>query len=233
MVRDESNMYDISLEMDELGEKLGGGLPRGSIVLIEGSEGSGRSVLSQRLSFGAMTYGLETTFISTEMTMRDYIDQMYSLDYKIAKFLQRGKLLYIPVYPLIGQTGKRGDFLGRLMSSAPLYASDIIVIDSLSTLVDATLSKDSSLELLAFFKRMSNMGKTIIITIEEGNRDLDPFRLASDVYLSMSYRKVGGSVSRTINVRRYIRARDRVDDIIGFRVEPGIGLVVEITEVSG
>ena len=41
----DKDLFSIALKQDELGEKLGKGIPRGTSMLLEGEIGSGRSVL--------------------------------------------------------------------------------------------------------------------------------------------------------------------------------------------
>jgi flagellar protein FlaH len=227
------HVYGIGLERDELAGRLGGGLPKGAIVLIEGEEGSGRSVISQRMAYGLLRSGHTVSYISTEMTMKDFIDQMYSLEYRIGEFLPNLRLLYIPVYPLIGKTMPREDFLDKLMKSPQLYRNDVVFIDSLSTLGNKQLDEQNCNILLGLFKKLVGIGKTMVLTIENGQEALDPLRLASDVYLVLRSGLVGEEISRTVNVKRYIRARGKVNDVIRYRIEPNIGLVIELTEVSG
>jgi flagellar protein FlaH len=227
------DVYSISLESDELSEKMGGGLPKGSIVLIEGEEGSGRSVISQRLCYGLVSNDHSVTFISTESTMRNFIDQMYSLDYKIADHLPCRRLIFIPVYPLLGEAKPRGGFLSRLVNSPQLYTTDVIIIDTLSSLVGSDIRENSCLAFLSFLKKLTSMGKTIIMTAEKGQKDLEHLRLASDIYAVLNLKMSGDGMQRTLQIKRFSRARSKVDEIIGFRIEPKIGMVIEITEVSG
>ncbi|OPX58290.1 MAG: flagellar accessory protein FlaH [Methanomassiliicoccales archaeon PtaB.Bin215] len=114
-------VHEIGINSDELGKRLGGGIPKGSIVLIEGQEGSGRSVLSQRLCYGLLSNATEVTFVNTEQTMKQFIDQMYSLNYRIDRHLISGNLQYFPVYPLLGSQAARKGFLDKLMGSPVLY----------------------------------------------------------------------------------------------------------------
>ena len=39
-------------ERDRLNKELGGGIPPGSIVLVEGDYGAGKSAMSQRFAYG-------------------------------------------------------------------------------------------------------------------------------------------------------------------------------------
>mgnify|MGYP001023974033 CR=1 FL=1 len=227
------DLFNIHLEQDELAVKLGGGIPRGSTVLIEGAEGSGRSALCQRILYGLLSNGHSATFVSTELTLRDFIDQMYSLEYKIGDRMIDGSLQYFPVYPLIGHSRCRGDFLDKLMSSPHLYSKDVLFIDSLTTLTKDSLTEASCIGLMGFFKKQMKLDKTIIMTADESCRAADPIRQAADVYLSIKMKPSGQEIVRTVYTIRYQRAKHRVDDMMRIRIEPGIGLVIEITEVSG
>lgn len=227
------DLFGIHLKQDELSLKLGGGIPKGSTVLIEGVEGSGRSVLCQRLLYGILSNGHTATYVSTELTIRDFIDQMYSLDYKIGQYLIRGELQYFPVYPLLGRSRSRTDFLDKLISSPQLYSKDILFIDSLSTLTKDSLTNENCVGLMGFLKKQTKLNKTIVMTVDEACKSAEPLRQAADIYLSIKMKQSSQGIIRLVNVLRYQRAKHRIDDTMRIRIEPGIGLVIEITEVSG
>ncbi len=229
-------MYHIKIERDELHSKLGGGIPEGSLVIIEGEDGSGKSALTQRLAYGFLLNGHTVTIISTELTVRDFINQMYSLNYPIASFLLRNRLVFVPVYPIIGTLRDRKDFLGRLMASPQLFRTDIIIIDTLSSLVKASLKVETrAIQLLSFFKKLMAMDRTIILTIEKGiipENILAPFKSASNLYMETRINQIGGIVNRIAFVRRYTNAPSRVENTIAFRVESGTGIILEIMAIS-
>jgi len=82
-------------DRDRLNKELGGGIPRGSIVLIEGDYGAGKSALSQRFSYGLVEEGASATLMSTELTVRGFIDQMHSLEYDVVRPLLNEQLLFL------------------------------------------------------------------------------------------------------------------------------------------
>ena len=229
----DKDLFSIALKQDELGEKLGKGIPRGTSMLLEGEIGSGRSVLCQRMLYGFLFNGHSVTYVSTEQTMKGFIEQMYSLDYRISKHLQNGSLTFFPVYPLIGNTVTRSDFIEKLTTSPALYKHDVLVIDSLSTLTQNRLDEASAVKLMAFLKKMNKMGKTVIMTIEANTPGVDTLRLSTDMYLCLTMKATGQGINRIINVKRFLRARKTVTEVIRFRIEPKIGMIIEITEVSG
>jgi flagellar protein FlaH len=229
-----SDVYGFQLKGDELHKKLGNGIPKGSIMLIEGEEGSGRSVMCQRLLYGLLMDERSVSYISTEMTIRDFIDQMYSLNYKIDKFMLSRKLQFFPVYPLLGNvTNTRDNFLDKLITSPMLYQSDVLIVDSMSTLVKSNFNEKDIIKLLAFLKKLSQSNKSIILTVEKGHTALEPLRLASDIYICLDIKQVAGSLARIISIKRFSRARGEVGDSVRYRIEAGVGMIIEITEVSG
>ena len=62
-----------------LDEKLGGGLPCGSLTLVEGASSSGKSVLCQHLIYGALTAGRGVACYSSEFTFKSLLTRMHSI----------------------------------------------------------------------------------------------------------------------------------------------------------
>ncbi|HEY3419777.1 MAG TPA: ATPase domain-containing protein [Methanomassiliicoccales archaeon] len=229
----DKDLFSIALKQDELADKLGKWIPRGTNMLLEGEIGSGRSVLCQRMCYGFLFNGHSATYVSTEQTIKGFIDQMWSLDYKVSKYLQNGALTFFPVYPLIGNTVTRADFIEKLTTSPALYTHDVLIIDSLSTLTQNRLDENSAVKLMAFLKKMNKLGKSVIMTVEANTPGVDTLRLSTDVYMTLTMKATGQGINRVINVKRFMRARKTVTEIIRFRIEPKIGMIIEITEVSG
>jgi flagellar protein FlaH len=228
-------LYKIELERDGLHRNIGGGFPKGAIAVIIGRDGSGKSAVTQRLSFGFLKNGHSVTMISTEFTTKGFLDQMKSLDYNVVNYLLNRELLLIPVYPLIGKARPRQDFLGRVMNSKQLYERDIIVFDTFSSLIKNDIDEERALNVLAFFKKLAGMNKTVILTVEEGaipENVLAPFRSDADIYLSLSTKVIEGSTTRTIIVNRYVQSMMPIVEMTGFRIEPKVGFIIDITTVA-
>ena len=228
--------YKIRLERDELHEALGGELPAGSIIYVEGESGSGKTLFVERLLYGLLRNGYTVSYISTEMSIRDFLYEMHSLDYGVVEYLLSGSLLYIPVYPLIGNMDKKGNFLSKLLDAYKLYSSDIILIDTFSFLTSRSLdSTERSGELLSFFKKISAMGKTVLLTSnpEDGNTEImSLFRASAGIYMVVESKMLGGSMKHLVYIKRFMNARKSIEDVISFRVEPNVGMIIEITSVS-
>lgn len=227
--------FSVQLARDEFHKRIGGGFPAGSIVLIEGAHGTGKSVLCQRIAYGLLQNNLRVTYISTQMSTYEFINQMTSMDYRISRELISGNLLYIPVYPLISKNIKRENFIEKLIQSKPFYEKDVVIIDSLSTIILNDASRENVEDLMAFFKRIAGVDKVIIFTINPGEIPEDvlkEIKLASTAILKLELKLFGGDIKNVINVVRYNFAQVNFQKVTVFRVEPKIGMVVEITSIS-
>lgn len=238
--------FSIDLERDELASRLGGGFPEGALVVIEGEYGSGKSILLERLLYGFLDNALKVTMVSTELTTPHFIEQMYTLDYAVEEHILSRKLLFLPVYPVIGFRGRRTDLMDRLLNAKRMYESDVIALDAFSSLVKdwaralppgtpPNFVTSRIEDALYLFKLLNAQGKTVILTLQPGDMPDDisaALKSAADVYITMQIDVVGNTVSRSLFVRRFERAEATVADIINFRVEPKVGFVVEIKSVS-
>ncbi len=205
-----------------LNQKLGGGFPRGSLVLIEGTSGSGKSITCQRICFGLLENNVSVTFISTQLTTKGFISQMQALDYPIAKHLTGGRLLLIPVLPLTQETKLMSNFIQRLMSAETLFTTDVVIIDTISSLISHSIDAQKTIDLANLFKKMVSFGKTIILAIDTDMLDPDVanmFSSASDVHLVLRKKLEMGDLRYAILVSKFAGSQTKVTRIIGFLIE--------------
>lgn len=238
-------LHKFDIKQDDLCQRLGGGLPKGAIVVLEGVVGAGKSVLSQRITQGLLHNDVRVGYVSTELTTRSMLDQMDSLGYKEAwASIPDQRFVFVPTHPIIGERSPRADRLGRLLKARALYELDVIIFDTFSKLVgdhmaehkDQTQAMDTVEAVLHLFKRLTGFGKTIVLTLDPSQAPpaaLEPFAVAADVYLRIEKERVAGATSRRIVVERMSRAARRYSETIGFRVEPRVGIVIEIKAVVG
>ncbi|MEA3143765.1 MAG: archaeal flagellar protein FlaH [Thermoplasmata archaeon] len=238
-------MHRFDLKQDDLAARLGGGLPSGALVVLEGPVGAGKSVICQRLTQGLMRNGARVAYVSTELTTRAMLAQMDSLGYGEAwQAIPDERFVFIPTHPVLGERAPRGERLGRLLKARRLYEPDVIVFDTFSKLVgdhmadqtDTRQAMDTVEAVLHLFKRLTGLGKTLVLTLDPAEADkhaLEPFTVAAEVFLRLEKERVGVATNRRIVVERMNRAARRYNETIGFRVEPRVGIVIEIKAVVG
>lgn len=216
------DVYPFWIERDMLNQKLGGGFPGGSLVLIEGTSGSGKSITCQRICFGLLENDVSVTFISTQLTTKGFIFQMQALDYPIAKHLTGGRLLFIPVLPLTQETKPRSNFIQRLMAAKTLFNNDVVIIDTISSLISHSVDVKKTIDLVNFFKKTVSFGKTIILAMDTDMLDPDVanmFSSASDAYLVLRKKLEMGDLRYAILVSKFAGSQTKVTQIIGFLIE--------------
>jgi flagellar protein FlaH len=227
--------YNFVLDRDELNQMLGGGFPKGSLIMIDGPSGSGKSALCQRFAYGLLDNKATVTYVSTQLTTKNFIRQMNSLEYPIGIRLLKGELLYIPVFPLLKESKPRIDFIHRLMSAEVLFEKNVIIIDTLSALIRYGTDAQKSLELISFFKKLTGMQKTIIITMdctEMPPHVVNEFKDAAEILMTLKMRQMGTEMLRTIMINKYSRPEIQVGAMIGFKVEAKSGVMINISGVS-
>jgi flagellar protein FlaH len=236
---------------DQLNMELGGGLPPGSIVLIEGDYGAGKSAMSQRFSYGFVEEGTTVTMLSTELTVSGFIEQMYSLSYDITSHLLEERLLFLEANfdsggALSGDDDQdRKDLLKRLMDAQVMWEQDVIIIDTFDailrndpkfeSLVRDDEGRQAALEIISFFRDQISRGKVIILTVDPSTVTEDaigPFRSIADIFLELQMAEVGNEVRRSVAVKRFAGMGEQVGDNIGFSVRSGTGIVIESRSVA-
>ncbi|MCS3900749.1 ATPase domain-containing protein [Methanococcus voltae] len=225
----------IELERDDVHKRFGGGIPYGSIIHIEGEESSGKSILSQRLSYGFLQNSYSLSYISTQSTTTEFVKQMTSLKYMINKRLLNGNLLYIPVYPLISDNTQKDDFIKKSMTTRAFYEKDIIIFDSLSTLISNDASEVQVGDLMSFLKRIASMNKIIIYTInpkELSDQVVTMLRTAATMVIKTETYAFGGNLKNSAKIVKYNMAAGPFQKVMVFRVDPGLGIAVEISSVA-
>ena len=227
---------NIEIVRDELHRNLGGALPKNSLVLMEGIDGSGKSVIAQRITYGCIKNGTTVTYISSELNTMTFLEQMDSMDYNVKFSLIDGELLFIPMFPLMGKTTLAQDFFKRLMDTEKIFKNEVIIFDTLSFLmVRDNISQNEVFDFINQLKRLTTLGKTIIFCVDPDHLSplfLTLIRSVCDIYLKLELKKFAGNLIRVIGVQRFKRPLGDVITAIPFKIEPGKGLAIEIASLD-
>ena len=250
----QTDLFSIGLgARDRLNKELGGGLPPGSIVLIEGDYGAGKSAMSQRFTYGLCEEGHNVTMLSTELTVGSFLEQMNSLNYDMVDHMLDENVLFLhadigdskSTFSDDGDDGDRMDLLKRLMEAEVMWQSDVIVIDTFDAilrndpkfeaLVRENEERQAALEIISYFRDVISDGKVIVLTVDPTTLDeeaIGPFRSIADVFLELEMVEVGNDVRRQISVLRFAGMGEQVGDTIGYSVRSGTGIVIESRSVA-
>jgi len=225
---DVSSKKIISTGHPEIDKKLGGGLPLGSLTLIEGESDAGKSVLCQQMIWGSLSNGYKSILFTTENTTKSLVTQMDSLGLGILDYVLLGRLkvYYMKASQIKFQPDKT--FGTILAAIAEREDCELVVVDSLTPM----LSIASEIDIMGYFERCKtfcDQGRTIINvthTYALNNDVLVRLRSACDAHLRLMIEKIGDKLVKTLEVAKVRGAAQTTGNIITFEVEPEIGMKI-------
>ena len=231
-----SRLKVISTGSSEIDKKLGGGIPAGSLTLIEGQSDSGKSVVAQQMIWGSLHDGASVVLYTTENTVKSFIRQMASLALDVLDFVLLGRLRIVEVSS--GRSGlSAAEVLTRLINSMRKQTgADMMVVDSLTTFVSHGVSDEA----VAYFEECreicSDYGKTIMNISNSYAFDhstLARLRSMCDAHLSLRVEEVGDKLVKIMEVSKIRGASKTTGNIITFDVEPNLGMrIIPISKAS-
>jgi len=219
----------ISTGHPEIDKKLGGGIPVGSLVLIEGESDAGKSVLCQQILWGSLYDNYKVLLFTAENTVRSLVVQMDSLGMDILDHLLMGWLkLYAMRLSKVRLTAAY-DTLQIILETIESHKDyDLVIIDSLTPIVSQTGGEEA----LAYFegcKALCDKGKTIVNVTHTYAFDHDfLIRVCSacDAHFRLCIDKVGDKLVKTLEVAKIRGANLTTGNVLTFDVEPGIGMKI-------
>ena len=226
----------ISSGNTELDKKMGGGIPRGSLTLIEGQSDAGKSVLVQQLAWGGLKDGLRVLYYTTENTVKSLLKQMDDLGLEVDDHFLLGRISIYAVPQAFdeGQSLQVFQMLRRHIAQQQANI-DIVIVDSLTTFV----SHVSDQETLTFFtlcKDFCDLNKTLLFTMHSYAFSEQMFiRLRSicDSHMRLRVEEVGDQLVKALEVAKIRGAEKSTGNVISFEVEPNLGMrIIPITKAK-
>lgn len=219
----------ISTGHPEIDKKLAGGIPVGSLVLIEGESDAGKSVLCQQIMWGSMSNGVKVLLFTAENTVRSLIVQMDSLGMAVLDQMLMGWLkIYTMKLSHLRQLSAF-DTLQVILEHMELMEDyKLIIVDSLTPIVAQTKGDEA----LAYFERCKSLcdkGRTVINVSHTYAFDQDLLirvRSVSDAHFRLMIEKVGDKLVKTLEVAKIRGAQQTTGNILTFDVEPQVGMKI-------
>ena len=214
--------------VSEIDEKLGGGIPVGSLCLIEGHSDAGKSVLCQHLAYGTLSSAeASVAYYTTENNVRSLITQMDSLSMCTMDHFLSDRLR---IYPLTFRGHMQGGHkpfyvLTHHFSILP-ERFKLIIIDSITLLV----SHSNPVSIIDFFSRckgLCDQDRSLILVAHSyafEEEMLSRTRSLCDARFRLRLEQVGDRMVKLMEVLK-VRGADRpTGDVVSFDIEPGVGM---------
>ncbi len=223
-------------EKDGFAQRFGQEIPEGTLVFIEGKEGTGKSIFCQRFCYSFLKNGSTCSYVSTQYTIKSFLRQTASVGYDTRNYLMKGKLLFISTEVMLAETKPKDTFLEGLLTCKKLFDPEIIIIDSLSTLLIEALNEKNLVDLTNFFNRLKGSGKIIIVTgnpNEWSEKIHHDFRMIADIHYKITRESMPGvGIVHNIYLEKFNAAEFKYEPLTTFSVRPGVGLTIETSGVA-
>ncbi len=225
----------IATGQPELDKKLGGGVPLGSLTLIEGQSDSGKSVMAEQLIWGSLQSGLTAMLFTSENTVKSFLRQMTSLNLDVTAFLLLGRLRIYPI--TMGKNGLTPKQVFQLIAKTTKDGTrvDLVVVDSLTTFVTRSSWEDT----VSFFEECQSLvteARTVVVVSSTYAFDevtLARLRSMCDAHFNLKTEEVGDQLVKILEVSKVRGATKTTGNIITFDVEPGVGIkIIPISKTS-
>jgi archaeal flagellar protein FlaH len=212
----------------EVDEKLGGGIPIGSLGLVEGHSDAGKSVLCQHLTYGALSVSdIAVAYYTTENTVKSLVNQMDSLNLAILDHFLMDKVRVFPLSLRGDDDNTAGRFLTLLrhFEKLPVYYK-LIIVDSITLLV-AHSDQVANVDFFSACKNLCDQGRTILLVAHSYAFDeevLSRSRSLCDAHFRVRLEQMGDRLVKILEVLK-VRGADRpTGDVVTFEVEPKVGM---------
>ena len=201
---------------------------------MQGVVGAGKSLIAQRLVHGMLDNDVKVLVITTELTTRGWIEQMESIGYGVTDALREGRLMIFSRFGTIAEA-KMDVGLEQVLTSEAVAEADVVILDSASALMPDNPDEHQRFDLMQRLRKITSEGRSVMLCVdpdEMNHKLLHNLRASAEVVLDLSTALIGGDLKRSIVVTRFLRAAGPVQTSVGWRVEPSMGFIVDITAVS-
>lgn len=218
----------VSTGNPELDKKLGGGIPLGSLTLIEGESDAGKSVLTQQMIWGSLRNGNKVSVLTTENTVTSLLDQMESLNLDVLDYLLLGRLRFYPIKAMRARYCSKHALRALLEAVHTQAGTDLVVIDSLTSFIAHSPVED----VIGFFeevKEYCGAGLTMLVVAHSHAFDISTLiRIGSmcDAHVRLTMETMGDRLVKSMEVSKVRGARQSTGNIVTFDVEPGLGMKI-------
>lgn len=221
----------------EIDRKLEGGVPAGSLSLLEGANDSGKSIFMQQIIWGALNQDKTVLVLTTEKTSKELLNRMESLNHGISDYfiIGRSKIFEINAGYAEENPHLSGSLLQTLLECIQKCKEELILIDSL-TIFAVNSSESAVLNFFTECAKLCDRGKTILISVHGyAFPQVVLYRLRSvcSTCLELKIEQVGDQWIKTMEIQKLRGAKKTTGNLLSFDVDSEFGLkIIPVSKVK-
>lgn len=221
----------------EIDRRLEGGIPSGSLCLLEGVNDSGKSIFLQQIIWGALNQDKTVLFLTTEKTSKEVLNQMESLKRGVSDYfiIGRSKIFeinagYVEENPRLSES-----LLQVLLECIQRCEEELVLIDSL-TIFAVNASENAVLNFFTECVKLCDRGKTILISVHGyafSQAVLYRLRSVCSACLELRIEQVGDQWIKTMEIQKLRGARKTTGNLLSFDVDSEFGLkIIPVSKIK-
>ena len=166
-------------KLSALEGKMDGGVPLNTLTLVEGGSSTGKSVLCQHLTYGALADGHDTAYFTSDHTAQSLVVQMESIGLEVYDY-RPDKL---QIYPLPEREESVSpesslSLLAKNFQKLP-PGCEFIVVDAITALA-APCPERTVIDFFISCKRLCAQGMTVALSV-------DSYAFSSEMFARLRY----------------------------------------------
>ena len=186
----------------EIDQLLHGGLEKGTITIITGPAGAGKTTLSMQFAAEAAARGQHTTIFTFEESINSLIHRCENVSIPLKRMVDTGSLRVIPIEPLLYTAD---EIAALIRHEVEVNQATCVVLDGVAGFRMSIIG-DVQHQLRALFKYLTNMGVSVM-AINETETITGEFRATeigisymADNILFLRYLELRGEMRKAIGV---------------------------------
>ena len=187
----------------ELDELLGGGFPRGAVIVVAGAPGTGKTTFAAKFLYeGALRYGESGVFLSFLESKKDFLRFMNSLGMDFRELEDRNLFKFIEGFQAASEEGIR-EVIEALIEAITKLNAKRAVIDSISALTQV-VKGNRVREVIkdAIINGLKRLNVTSILTLEV-QLTAEPVRNLIEGYLADGLISLSMTTEKDYIVRKF------------------------------
>ena len=224
--RDPTVMKTGVLQVDQA---MRGGIPIGTLTLVEGSQSAGKSVLCQHLAYNSLLDGHGVAYFTSENDAQGLSSQMASIGLRVSRYIQGNRFAVHPMEKPSSGDAPAGlmDLLVERIGQLP-SEHNIVIVDSITNLA-YHIQRSALLDFFSNCQRLCDNGRTVILVARSYVFDgptLARLHNLCNSHLSLGEETFGQRTVKMIEVSKVRGAEPRNGNTVGFDVMPETGIRV-------
>ncbi len=223
-------MQILSTSNEEIDQRLAGGIPHPSFIVIEGPHGSGKTAISLLFAQAYLQANLRVTYFTSEGDGYSFVLKAQQSGFNIIDHYLKGKLFVYSMSVAMSISNDLANIMLRKITDIlvkKIVDTEAIVIDSLSYLAGA--SADYIRLAIESFRRVSDEGKSIIITVHPDSlpQEVDlMMKNSADGYIKLNETSIAGRRLKVMTIIKLKGLQSGAQTNITFDVDPAFGIKV-------